>query len=210
MEAEAMAMTFYYTPMTSATRVHWALEELGVPYEKKKVDLSAGEQKTPAYRKLNPNAKVPLLVDDGVPIFESLAILLHLAERYGVDKGLFPAPGLERAQAFKWMAWATASLGDAVGRILRNTSDRFPEAERSAAQGAKAREEAQALLGILDEALAGREYLVGSSFSLADLAVAALLPFAARLGVDATPHKNVTAWLGRCTQRPALARAMQG
>jgi glutathione S-transferase len=205
-----MTMTFYYTPMSSATRVHWAIEELGVPYEKKKVDLSAGDQRKPEYLKLNPNGKVPLLVDDGVPIFESLAILLHLGERYGVDKGLFPTAPLERAQAFKWMAWATATLGDAVSRILRNTSERFPEAERNAAQGAKAREDAQAHLGILDAALAGREYLVGNAFSFADLTVAALLPFAARLGVDATPFKNVTAWLGRCTQRPALARAMQG
>ena len=91
-----MSLTFYYTPMSSATRVHWALEELGVPYEKVKMDLAAGDQRKPEYLALNPNGKVPLLVGDGTPIFESLAILLHLGETYGVEKGLFPAPGLER------------------------------------------------------------------------------------------------------------------
>src|SRR5215470_5576285 len=127
-----MSMTFYYTPMSSATRVHWALEELGVPYEKVKMDLGAGEQKKPEYLALNPNGKVPLLVADGTTIFESLAILLYLGETYGVEKGLFPAPGLARAEAFKWMAWAQVTLGDAIMRIIRN-GDRFPAEQRNAA-----------------------------------------------------------------------------
>src|SRR5437868_5895333 len=70
------SLIFFYTPMSSATRVHWALEELEVPYEKKKLDLTKGEQRTPEYLKLNPNGKIPLIVADGRPIFESLAQLL--------------------------------------------------------------------------------------------------------------------------------------
>ena len=121
-----MSLTFYYAPMTSATRIHWALEELGVPYEKVKLDLTAGDQKKPEFLALNPNGKVPVVVDDGMVIFESLAILLYLGERYGVEKDLFPAAIMERAEAFKWMAWGTASLGETGGRFMRNTTDRIP------------------------------------------------------------------------------------
>src|SRR6266516_4392854 len=79
-----MGIVFYYTPMSSATRVLWALEELGVPFDKVKVDLSKGEQRQPEFLKLNPNGKVPTMVIDGQPVFESLAMLLHLGETYGV------------------------------------------------------------------------------------------------------------------------------
>ena len=127
-----MAMTFYYTPMSSASRVHWALEELGAAYEKVRVNLAEGEQKRPEYLKLNPNGKIPLLVVDGHPIFESLAQLLHLGETFGVEKGLFPEPGVERAEAFKWMCWVSVSVHDdrglvAAGKLSRVIveTDRF-------------------------------------------------------------------------------------
>ncbi|MFO0759752.1 MAG: glutathione S-transferase family protein [Byssovorax sp.] len=205
-----MSLTFYYAPMTSATRIHWALEELGVPYEKVKLDLAAGDQKKPEYLALNPNGKVPLLVDSGTPIFESLAILLHLGETYGVEKGLFPVPGLERAEVFKWMAWGTASLVEAGGRLLRNTSDRFPAEERNAKAAERAKQELGDLMAIVDKALEGKEYLVGGRFSFADLAVVGFVPFLSRIGADLGSLKNVQACAGRCMARPALARAMQG
>src|SRR6266545_4462922 len=98
-----MALIFYYAPMSSATPVYWALEELGVPFEKVKLDLRAGDQKKPEFLKINPNGQVPALVGDGTPMFESVAILLHLGERYGVDKKLWPAAGTpERMGAMSW------------------------------------------------------------------------------------------------------------
>ena len=72
-----MSLIFHDAPMTSAARIHWALEELEIPFEQKKLDLAKGEQRTPELLALNPNGKVPLIVDDGVAIFESLAILLY-------------------------------------------------------------------------------------------------------------------------------------
>jgi glutathione S-transferase len=205
-----MTIKFYYAPMTSATRIHWALEELGVPYEKVKLDLAKNEQKSAEYLALNPNGKVPLVVDDGTPIFESLAILIHLGEKYGVEKGLYPAASQARAEALKWMVWCTASLFEPVGRLLRNTSERFPADERNpkAAEGAK--KEIAEMLGILDRQLAGRDYLVGDAFSLVDLSIVAFLPFLMRIGVDLNPYANINAWSGRCMQRPALGRAMMG
>jgi glutathione S-transferase len=205
-----MSLVFYYAPMTSATRIHWAIEELEVPYEKKKMDLAAGDQKKPEYLAMNPNGKVPLLVDEGVPIFESMAILIYLGERYGVEKGLFPKPGMERAEALKWIIWGGATMLDAGGRMMRNTSERFPADERNAKAGESAKRELAEHLGILDKAVEGKEYLVGDHFTFADLALAAYMPFLARLGVDLGPYKHLQAWVGRCTARPALGRAMQG
>jgi glutathione S-transferase len=204
-----MSLTFYYSPMSSATRVHWALEELGVPYEKVRVDLAAGDQKKPAYLKLNPNGKVPLLVVDGHPIFESLAQLLYLGETYGEAKGLFPKAGIERAEAFKWMCWVSVSLHDAIVRIIKN-GERAPEDERNPKARAAAIKEAGELLGILDQHLAGKEHVLGGAFSLVDVACAAMIPFLGKLGVSTSGLANLSAWVGRCMARPALARAMQG
>ncbi len=204
-----MSIVLYYAPMTSATRIHWALEELGVAYEKVKVDLAAGDQKKPAFLALNPNGKVPLLVDDGQPIFEALAILLHLGERYGVDKGLFPAPGRDRSEAFQWMVWGHVTLGEAISRLLRNTVSRFPAEERNAIAGESAKREIDELLGILDRQLATREYLVGGAFSFADVALAGYMPFMARFGVEFGPFERVNGWVERCTTRPTVVRVVQ-
>jgi glutathione S-transferase len=205
-----MGIVFYYTPMSSATRVQWALEELGLPYDRVRVDLASGEQRKPEFLKLNPNGKVPVMVVDGQPVFESLAMLLYLAETYGVDKRLFPAPGAERLEAFKWMAWGSVSFTEVMMRLLRNTSDRFPAEQRNAAAAEAARTELGKLLHILDDHLASRQFLLGDSFTLADCAVAANAGFVARLGVDLAPHQHLGGWIGRCSSRPAFGRAMQG
>lgn len=204
-----MPMTFYYTPMSSATRVHWALEELGVPYDKVRMNLGEGQHKKPDYLKLNPNGKIPLLVVDGVAIFESLAQLLYLGETFGVDKGLFPKPGLERAEAFKWLAWVSVSVHDTLVRIIKN-GERVPEEERNPRAREAAIREAGELFAILDAHLAGRTYILGDTFSIVDCASASFVPFAARLGIDTSPFKNIQAWSARCMGREALARAMQG
>jgi glutathione S-transferase len=203
-------LKFYYAPMTSATRVHWALEEIGVPYEKVKLDLAAGDQRKPEFLALNPNGKVPLLVAEGKPIFEGLAILLYLGERFGVDKGLFPPPNADRAEAFKWMAWGSVTLNEAMMRLVRNTSERFPADERNPKVVESAKKDIAEALGILDRELEGKEYLVGGQFSLAEVTIVPALPFMARMGVEVGSFANVNAWIGRCMSRPALGRAMQG
>jgi glutathione S-transferase len=203
-------LKFYYTPMSSATRVHWALEELGVAYEKVRVDLAAGEHKKPEYLALNPNGKIPLLVAEGEPIFESLAILLYLGERFGVDKKLFPPPSPARAVAFKWMAWGSVTLTDALSRYMRNSSERFPADERNAKAAETAKNDVQAALTILDTELSEKQFLLGDEFSLVDVSLASLVPFMTRIGIETGNYANILAWVGRCTSRPALGRAMMG
>src|SRR5262245_14061355 len=100
-----MSITFYSWPMSSGSRVNWALEELGVPYDYVHLDRSKNEHRAPAYLAINPGGKVPGLVDGGTPYFESLAILLHLAESYGREKGLWPAEGAPRSEALCWTVW---------------------------------------------------------------------------------------------------------
>lgn len=203
-----MSIVFHYSPMSSAVTVHWALEELGVPYEKVKLDLAARDQDKPAFRALNPNGKVPCLVHDGTPIFESAAILIHLGETFGVDKNLYPAPGPRRAEALKWLVWCNASLGEAMSRYHGASSPRVP-AERhnpKAAEAAKA--DVESLLGILDAALEGKTWLVGDGFSLVDLHIAGWVEYAAMCGFDLARYAALGPFLRRATARPGHATSM--
>jgi glutathione S-transferase len=202
-----MSLVFYYAPMSTAVTVHWALEELGIPYEAVEIDLKARDQDKPGYRALNPNGKVPLVVHDGVPIFESAAIIMHLGETFGVERDLFPRPGLERAEAFKWLVWANVSLGGAVGRFLSNTSDEVPADRRNAKAGESARVDVETLLGILDTALAKKTYLVAETFSLADVHLAGFVAWIGMVGFTLARWPNVDAWQRRCTSRPGCARS---
>jgi glutathione S-transferase len=206
-----MAIVFYYAPMSSATRVHWALEEVGVPYEKVRLDLRAGDTRKPDFLRINPNGKVPTLVDDGVIVFESLAIFLHLGERYGVAKKLWPEAGTPaRAESLSWIVWGTVTLGAQVSGLFYLASDRVPVEQRDPVKIEAARKELDKTLGILDGRLNGREWMVGDGFTFVDLAIAATVSFATRVNVDLASHTNVKAWLARCTQRPGLAVAAAG
>jgi len=203
-----MSLVFYYAPWSSAVTVLWALEELGIPHERVKLDLAAKDTHKPAYLALNPNGKVPLIVHDGTPVFESIAILMHLGETFGVEKKLFPAPGIERAQAFQWLAWANVSLGGAVGRYLYNVSKDIPAESRNAKAGEAAKAEAEKLVLVLDGALRGKTWLVGDSFSLVDVHLSATIAWMTTLGFETKPFANVEAWVGRCKARPGFAVAM--
>jgi glutathione S-transferase len=204
-----MALIFYYSPLSSAVTIHWALEELGVPYEKVKLDLQARDQDKEAYRALNPNGKVPLVVHDGMPIFESAAILLHLGEAFGVDKKLFPPPGLARAEAMKWIVWAGVSLSDAVSRLQTASSPRVPAERHNAKAAEAARADIERLVSILDAVLAKKSWLVGDAFSLADLFAASWASYLNMVGVDTKPWPHVEAWRQRTTSRPAYGIAMK-
>jgi glutathione S-transferase len=208
-----MPITLYYSPMSSATRALWALEELGIPYEKVRLHLDKKEQKTPEFLKINPNGKVPALVDGDAKIFEAVAIILHLGERYGTEKGLWPKPGTtDRAEALSWTIWAITELQPAAVNYIAHTSDRafaFPKDQQHAPSAELSKKQWAHLIGILDARLEGREYVVGSTFSFCDLVVAGLVGFATMMGgLSLDGAKNVAAWAARCQQRPAMGRAM--
>jgi glutathione S-transferase len=189
-----MSITFYYSPRSTATRVHWALEELQVPYAKVKLDLAAGDHKKPDFLRLNPNGKVPCLVDESTPIFESLAIIIHLGQKYGAERGLWPrlgAPG--QGQALAWAVWGASTLGGAVRRYAIGGGD--PQ---------KGRAEVEPLLQILDARLAPGLNILGERFTLVDVATAGGLTLLSRTDLSLDGYPQVKEWLARVTSRPAL------
>ncbi len=203
-----MSLVFYYAPLSTSVTAHWALEELGVPYEKVKLDLQKGDTRKPEFLALNPNGQVPTLVHEGTVIFESAAIIAHLGETFGVEKGLFPAPGPRRGEAFKWLVWTNVSLGSALLRFQHNTSERIPKEQHNAKAAEVARADIEKLLGILDGALQGKTFLVGDSFSLVDVHASAFVGYLGTCGFDLTKWSALGAWLGTCTSRPAHGRIM--
>jgi glutathione S-transferase len=202
-----MSLVFYYSPQSSASPVHWTLEELGVPYERRPVDLKAGEQKKPEFLKINPNGRVPVLVHDGVPIFESAAIQMYLGELYGVDKGLYPKPGPKRGEVMKWIVWTNATLGEAMSRLGRNLGPWAKEDERNEKAGATAKADVEGCLRIVDEALAGRSYLTGDSLTIADLHLSSWMDYVRMMQIDLAQYKNLGPWVERCISRPTYAKA---
>jgi glutathione S-transferase len=207
-----MAIVIHYgAPQSRALLALWAAEELGLPYDKVRYDLSKGEHKTDALRKLNPNAKMPTVVVDGTPMFEVLAILLYLGERYGVDRKLYPPTAdPARIEAMSWATWAVVTLGADLGRVIEASSERIPAERHNAAQAAVAKADVERDLAILEARMAGRSFIAGESFSIADVALGGSLAFALRSGVVDMKHfPAVAAYAGRLTGRPAFGRAMQ-
>lgn len=200
-----MSLTFYYSPHSSASPVHWTLNELGIPYEKVLIDIKAGDNKKPEFLKLNPNGKVPLIVHDGVAIFESAAIQIYLGETFGVEKGLYPPPGPQRVAAMMWIIWCNASLGEAMSRFGRNLGPWAPEDQRNAKAGEAAKVEILGLLQVLEDALKGRSYLCGDQITITDLHLASWFDYVRMMQIDLTPYPAITAWGTRCTSRPAYA-----
>ena len=200
-------LVLYASPMSSATPVVLAMTELGVPHEVVLVDLVAGEQHEPEFLDLNPGGKVPTLVVDGMPMFEALAIMQWLGERYGVERGLWPAPGTpERLEALSWSCWAYVSFGGALQRYIHATGDRVPTQGHSDGQEELAMEQLQSFLGVLDGRLRRTAYLLGETFSLLDLIVGSVVAYAALCGVSTPAHEHVDAWVRRFRAREAYAK----
>ena len=202
-----MSLTFYYAPMSTATLTDLVLAELDVPCERVKIDIQKGENKKPDFLKINPNGKVPTIVHDGTVVWESAAITLYLGETFGVEKKLYPAAGPKRAEAMKWIVWTNVTLGDAVGRFARNTMTWVPEEQRNAKAGEAGKADMLGCLKILDEALEGKDFLVGD-YTLADTHVSSFVDWLRHMKVDLDAYPRLNAWSKRCCDRPAYAKVM--
>lgn len=203
-----MSLTFYYSPMSTATLTDIVLEELAVPCERIRIDLKKGETRTQEFLRLNPNGKVPVLVHDGTAIWESAAITLYLGEIFGVARGLYPEPGPQRGEAMRWIVWANVTLGDAFGRWVRNTTDWIPAEQHNAKAAAAAESDTRGCLRILDQALAGRQYLL-AGYTLADAHVNSFIDWLRYMKMDLSDYARLNAWSERCAARPAYARVMR-
>ena len=180
-----------------------ALEECGVAYELRDLELQAGEHKKPEFLKLNPNGAVPTLVDGSTVVWESMAINLYLAEKYG--NGLLPSAMEERAHVYQWTTWAVATLEPQLVTVFMNRV-MLPEAERNAAAADAAARRAGELLQILDHALEGKSHVAAGRFTIADVNVGHVVAWARLLGIDLAALANVQRWFGLLAARPSFQK----
>lgn len=193
-------ITLYGAAPTRATRSQWMLEELGLEYAHvREPDLASA-----AFRALNPNGKVPVLVDGDLVLFESLAINLYLARQY--PSALWPDAVEDQARALQWSVWALAELEELALVALRHRA-MLPEFERDASAARSAEASSSVPLGVLDAALTDRDWLLGDAFTVADLNVASVVILTRFAGFDYTEYWNVLGWLERCFARPAAQRS---
>jgi glutathione S-transferase len=190
--------------------VQWVLEEIGLPYEYVQLDRSKGEHKAAAFLAINPNGKVPALVDDGVTYFESLAITMYLGDKYGIEKKLWPAAGSgqDRADALSWAAWSMTELHVFALRYIYHGLDSpisYKPDQRSKAAADFNHASTMRNLAMLDARLATREHLLGA-FSLLDVLAGSTVRFGKGMGIATDSYPHVNAWLARIAGRPALAK----
>lgn len=191
-----MSIVFYAAPLSSATPVTWALAELDVPHTRVHVDLAAGDTRKPDFLKLNPNGKVPTLVVDGTPMFEAVAIMQWLGDRYGVERGLWPAADApERLAALSWTTWAYVSYGALITVLNFAQSPRVDAALHHPPLAAEAQRRLGDLLDRLEARLNERAYLLGDAFSLADLIVASIVTYSVYCGVSLDGRARIHEWL---------------
>jgi len=199
-------LTLYHSPQSRSVRPRWMLEELGVPYEVVRLNLEAGDQKKPEYLKLNPNGTVPTLVDGALAIWESAAIVQYLADKYP-EKRLAPPVGTPaRGLYYQWSFFAMCGLEPPAITIFLHTV-RLPEGERLPQLVAGARTQLAAAVRLVDGALAGKDFILGSEFSAADVLIGSTLWWCHMMGMVGPDVPNVQAYVGRVTTRPAMQRA---
>lgn len=201
---------FYFHPTPNPAKVALFLEESGLPYEVVPVDTMRGEQHTPAFRAINPNGKVPAIVDtDGpggreVRVFDSTAILLHLAEKTGTFLG---AP-VDRPELLSWLLFLASGLGPFSGQAVH-----FQYAAPDGLDYAvnRYRREIERHYRVLDDHLAGRDFIVGDGYTIADMSAWGWLDRAARVlkGLDEpfAHFPNLKRFMASIEARPAVARA---
>lgn len=198
----------YYWPTPNGHKVTLFLEEAGLDYSLKPVDIGKGDQFTPEFLAFSPNNKMPAIIDsapaDGgasISVFESGAILLYLADKTGK---FIPRDPRGRVQALEWLFWQMGGLGPMTGQYghfhvyapedIAYAKDRY-------------RNEALRLLGVLDRRLQDREFIAGDEYGIADMASYPWINPYAKAPLDLEPFANVRRWHAAIAARPATQRA---
>lgn len=198
-------MKIYGFPFSPNTRrVLFMLHEIHAEHEFVPIDLTQGEHRSPEYLKLNPNGRVPCLVDQDFILWESNAILQYLAARFP-EHHLGGERPRERADIACWLFLNAAHLGPAVAHIFAHTM-RLPEEKRIPLMVENGRAEVARCCGVMDEKLSKGPWLAGSNFTIADISVAATTSVAPMLGIDLSPYPYLSAWEQRVSARPAYRK----
>jgi GSH-dependent disulfide-bond oxidoreductase len=209
-------LQLYSLPTPNGVKISIMLEEIGLPYEVHLVDFNKNDQKTPEFLSLNPNGKIPAIIDlngpGGAPLglFESGAIMQYLAEKTGQ---LLPADAARRYQTIQWLHFQMGGVGPMFGQVGyfhkfagKEIADKRP-LERYVA-------ESRRLLGVLEQHLEGRQWMMDEEYSIADISLLGWIRnligfYEARELVAFDSLREVPAWLERCLARPAVQRGLQ-
>jgi len=193
-------MKLYWSPRTRSFSALWLMEETGQPYERVLIDLSKAAQKTPEYLAINPMGKVPALQDGEVTLGEAAAICAYVAERYPQAR-LAPATGDPvRAKYLYWLFFGPSSIEPAMVQLATKVEMN----PTSAGWG-----DAQRVFDVLDVTLSKGPWLLGESFSAADIVIGSGLNFAIRLFKMAPSRPSFERYLDACAGRPAFQRAVK-
>lgn len=203
-----MALKIYGVARSRAFRTLWMAGELGLSYEHIKIDFADSGTRRPEYLAINPNGQVPAIDDDGFKLWESMAINLYLAKKYGSGAGgLYPQRLEDEARVLQWSFWGMTEVERPALTVLLNRIG--PEDSRDPAAADEAERALAAPLKVLDEAVAGTRYLLGDHFTVADLNVASILAWARQARVNLAAVPRVEVWLKACHDRPAAQAARQ-
>jgi GST-like protein len=201
-------LDFYYSPTPNGWKISILLEELGIPYTTHLLNIAKGDQFTPEFLAISPNNRMPAIVDYDcadapLPVFESGAILLYLAEKTG--RFLSENPRL-RKETREWLFWQTGNQGPMAGQHS-HFFNYAPEAEKTGYAADRYRGEYIRCLGVLERRLQGRDYIV-DDYSIADMMCWPWVLIGKAMGVPLDDFPAVTAWRARIKDRPAVQRGV--
>jgi GSH-dependent disulfide-bond oxidoreductase len=192
-----MSITLYTAPTPNGWKISIALEEMGLPYEVRVIDFASNEQKSDWYVKINPNGRIPALIDDGFELFESGAILLYLAEKTGK---FLPKDTQGRSRVIQWLMFQMSGVGPMMGQanvFLRY----FPEKIQAAID--RYQREVTRLFSVMDKQLSAHEHIAGG-YSIADMALWPWVSGHEWSGVSVDEFPHLKRWLGLVGARPAV------
>lgn len=194
---------YVFPPSPNARTIMAVAAHLDLPVEFQIVDLAKGETRTPEFLKLNPNGKMPVLIDGDFVLWESNAIMQYLASQK--PNGLWPEGARVRADITRWQCWQLAEWMPACGILLWENLVKamLQQGAPDRAAVAKGEESFRGTANILNDHLAQREYLVGSGVTLADIAIAAPLEFALAASMPWSGFSHLQRWYGRIESLPA-------
>jgi len=191
-------------------KVSVMLEELGLPYNTHKVDISKGEQHKPEFLKISPNNRIPAIVDSDGPggkpisVFESGAILIYLAEK--AKSKLLPKDPRRRMETLEWLMWQMGGVGPMFGQahhFMFNPPEDVPYGKK------RYHDEAKRLYKVMNARLGKAKYLAGDDYTIADIATYPWVQRHPRHQVDLNDYPNVKRWYDQIAKRPAVEKGMQ-
>lgn len=185
-------------------KVMFLLEELGHPYQREDYGRQFNNTATAEYLAMNPSGKVPTVVDGGLVVWESNTILRYLCNRYAPGSALYPADAAARTEVERWMDWQLASLNGPYLGIFKEAKKKPEERAPSWATDSK---ELVAQLELLDKGTAGRSWIAGGTFTIADICLAPIVDRCLKFPVTLPALPQLNAWIARVAARPAFKKA---